>query len=364
MGSSHNHSLFSLENYVKALCGAIGSATSISVLYPLEMVRTKLQVSSRENHDNNQQANNDPNLPKSTFSMLFHIYKTQGLEGLYKGWSSLVLALSMTNFVFFYTFHGLRHRQQLSSSFDGASASMDLAYSAIAGVVTVLVTNPLWVVNTRLKLQQSGKEKGESKVKVYNGIVHCFTTIIHDEGYKALWSGTTSSILLVTNPMIQFAIYEYLKRTSSDPSAVLLYLPQHIRPLIHGAVAKIVATISTYPLQLLQTLRRAGLLQDKEENDTTNTNRPLASSISDKADQAGPASSQPQHHPIRRRHSLIKLAGQANDVVKRDGLRGLFRGLESKLLQTGLNAGLMFLVYEELSSAVFFLAGIEKHQSK
>lgn len=36
--------------------------------------------------------------------------------------------------------------------------------------------------------------------------------ITSEEGVAALWSGTFTSLLLVTNPAIQFMIYEGLKR--------------------------------------------------------------------------------------------------------------------------------------------------------
>lgn len=46
--------------------------------------------------------------------------------------------------------------------------------------------------------------------------------ITHNEGVGALWSGTFASLLLATNPAIQFTIYEGLKRqlTWSIPRGV------------------------------------------------------------------------------------------------------------------------------------------------
>lgn len=40
----------------------------------------------------------------------------------------------------------------------------------------------------------------------------CFVKVVRNEGFRALWSGLLSSLILVTNPAINFMIYEALKR--------------------------------------------------------------------------------------------------------------------------------------------------------
>lgn len=40
----------------------------------------------------------------------------------------------------------------------------------------------------------------------------CFRKIVRQEGTMALWTGTLPSLLLVSNPAIQFIGYESLKR--------------------------------------------------------------------------------------------------------------------------------------------------------
>lgn len=39
--------------------------------------------------------------------------------------------------------------------------------------------------------------------------------LLKDEGLLALWKGMLASIILVTNPIIQFAIYEWFKKRLS-----------------------------------------------------------------------------------------------------------------------------------------------------
>lgn len=294
--------LLTLQNLVHATCGGLGSAISISLVYPLETARTRLQVDV------------DSSIKRrSSVPLVQDIVRQEGLPSLYRGWSSLVFALFLTNFVYFYVFHGLR--ALLLSG--GSLVATDLGCATVAGVITVLLTNPFWVINTRLKLQgvpgAPSRELKKLKRPRYRGIVHCLTTIVHDEGLGALWSGTSSSLVLVCNPVLQFVTYEALKR-----GEILLWAPDALRHLINGTVAKLVATLCTYPLQVAQTRRRAGL--------------------------------------IRSRGMVRQLSG----IVEASGVAGLFQGLESKIIQTCLTAALMFLVYEKLSSVVFALAGLEK----
>ncbi|XP_052525239.1 peroxisomal membrane protein PMP34-like [Tympanuchus pallidicinctus] len=125
------------------------------------------------------------------------------------------------------------------------------------GVVNVLLTTPLWVVNTRLKLQ-GAKFRNEDIVPTnYKGIIDAFHQIIRDEGALALWNGTFPSLLLVFNPAIQFMFYEGFKRKLLKKQTQLTSLDAFVM----GAVAKAVATTLTYPLQTVQSILRLALLE-------------------------------------------------------------------------------------------------------
>ena len=43
-------------------------------------------------------------------------------------------------------------------------------------------------------------------------ISDALTRIFRDEGVEGLWSGTMSSLVLVSNPAIHFMVYEAIKR--------------------------------------------------------------------------------------------------------------------------------------------------------
>ncbi|XP_075978723.1 peroxisomal Membrane Protein 34 [Anticarsia gemmatalis] len=261
-------SLFSYETLVHAVAGATGSVVGMAVFYPLDTLRSRLQV-----EDSNK-------LQGSTFELLVKLATEEGLDSLYRGLSPVLQSISVSNFVYFYTFHGLR---RLASK--DTSALKDLTFGIIAGSINVLLTSPLWVVNTRMKLEKAS----------YNSLVEGLFDLFQKEGAKGLWSGTLPSLLLVSNPAIQFMVYESLKRQlvargSFDTFSAFLV----------GAVAKAVATTLTYPLQLVQSRLRAG------------------------------TSLKPLYRDVKSKPLVA------------------FRGLEAKLLQTVMTAALMFIIYEKL----------------
>lgn len=146
---------------VHAVSGAVGSALSISVLYPLETVRTRLQVGAASSPSGSA----DGARSSSTLRIVRDIGAAEGLRGLYRGWFSLVVALMALNFVYFYCFRA--SKRWTSGMFGGGAGSsavdstrddgdeggggfvnataIDLMAGYLAGVVAVLVTGPLWL---------------------------------------------------------------------------------------------------------------------------------------------------------------------------------------------------------------------------
>lgn len=200
------------------------------------------------------------------------------------------------------------------------SAGTNLLVATVAGVINVLTTTPLWVVSTRLSVQRGGKSGS------YSGMWDGLTRIAREEGVGALWNGTLPSLLLVSNPSIQFVCYERIKTWLTARAQARGSPITSIEFFLMGAAAKAVATILTYPIQLAQSRLRAMKAKNQQQQ-------------------------QQQGGPVKYEYSgtidvLIK-------VMKNDGPLGLFRGMEAKLYQTVATAALMFATYEQIQALVF-----------
>ncbi|XP_011636570.1 peroxisomal membrane protein PMP34 [Pogonomyrmex barbatus] len=292
----HSKNIFTYDTLVHAISGAAGSVVAMAVFYPLDTVRSRLQL------EEGRQS-------KSTLATIRELIAKEGPYTLYRGIIPVLQSLCASNFVYFYTFHGLKELKSRRNQ----TAGSDLLIASIAGVINVLTTTPLWVVNTRLKMKGIGlapERNNNEYTTLCDGLVH----ICKYEGLRKLWAGTIPSLMLVANPAIQFMTYESIKRRinislgGAQPPAWAFF--------VMGAIAKTIATVITYPLQLVQTKLRHG---DKYPNLP-----PDAGTL----------------------QLLIY-------ILKKQGISGLYKGMEAKLLQTVFTAALMFLTYEKIARFVF-----------
>ncbi|KAM9843287.1 peroxisomal membrane protein PMP34 [Aulostomus maculatus] len=294
--------LFSYETLVHAVAGAMGSVTAMTVLFPLDTAKSRLQV------DENRKS-------KSTPIILAEIAQEEGLLSLYRGWFPVISSLCCSNFVYFYTFNTLK--QLTASSPNKSRLGKDLLIGIISGAVNVILTTPMWVVNTRLKLQGAKFRNEDLQQTQYRGIFDAFSKIIATEGVGALWNGTLPSLILVLNPAVQFMFYESMKRRAGKGGKKI----SSAEIFLIGAIAKAIATTATYPLQTVQAILRFGQYKGDGKGGVIG--------------------------------SLSNVLSLLMDRIKRHGALGLYKGLEAKLLQTVLTAALMFVVYEKITAATF-----------
>ena len=271
---------------------------------------------------------------------------------LYRGVSPVVLTLAASNFVFFYVHEVMKRiiipststspkptiqTSSLSSSFWSSYGS--LLASCLAGIGNVLLTNPLWVANLRIAT-------GESQ---FDNLVKEMRYVAQTLGWQHLWSGTGASLLLVSNPVLQFFCYEQLKQwprrrgvltTSSSSSlgarTTITTTTTPMHAFVAGALAKAIATILTYPLQLAQTVLR---LQQQQDDTTTKTNK----------------NNDPDNNNDDSQDDDVYYHGTwdcLRQLYRDDGPGALFTGMRAKLLQTVLTAAFTFLTYEQIAVAL------------
>eukprot|EP00095_Tigriopus_kingsejongensis_P011203 maker-scaffold263_size232787-snap-gene-1.19 protein:Tk11203 transcript:maker-scaffold263_size232787-snap-gene-1.19-mRNA-1 annotation:"solute carrier family 25 member 47" len=145
-------SLISYESLVHAISGACGSGSAMAVTLPLDTIRTRLLLDPGQSR-------------RGSWQMLGRIVHEEGVLSLYYGAQSTILCVMVSNFVYFYAFHGLK--QMLVGKASAQTAAKDLLLACLAGCVNVGLTNPLWVVNSQLKMQGQSRRS-----KVNEGTTH------------------------------------------------------------------------------------------------------------------------------------------------------------------------------------------------
>lgn len=204
--------------------------------YPLITLSTRAQVESKR-------------AQSSTIDAIRRIVQREGIIGLYSGLESALFGISVTNFVYYYWFEWTRSAFEKAAEKAGRSKKLSTIESmvagAIAGSATVLLTNPIWVINTRMTARKSAEESPTLPGGPKKQSASTFGTLmelLQKEGPAALFSGVLPALILVINPILQYTIFEQLKniverRRRMTPKDAF-YL---------GALGKILATSITYP---------------------------------------------------------------------------------------------------------------------
>jgi adenine nucleotide transporter 17 len=167
----------------------------------------------------------------------------------------------------------------------------------VSGVFTTLASNPFWLIQAKMSVDTTNA-----------GFVQFIKTIVNKEGVLALWKGTCMGFILISNPMINFVIYEKFKRMIFDDDNSY---PHMITIFAISIVSKFVATIVTYPLI---TFRTKAYTSNKDMS-------------------------------VSQRLSLF---------IKQEGLGAFYRGIHTKLVRTLLSNALTMIIFEY---ARYFLTG-------
>lgn len=126
--------------------------------------------------------------------------------------------------------------------------------AAEAGVMTLALTNPLWVVKTRLCLQYGNVEKlALPPYKRYDGMMDAFRKVYRHEGLSGFYKGFVPGMLGVSHGALQFMAYEFMKQKYLDKHR----LPQDaklgtLEYLSFAALSKLFAASITYPYQVMR----------------------------------------------------------------------------------------------------------------
>jgi adenine nucleotide transporter 17 len=129
------------DNLAHAVAGACGGVVSTVVTYPLITVSSRLQV-QKDDHSGDAY--------KGFLDGVKKIIKKEGPAGLFSGVESALFAI--TNGVYYYWYEFVKSVFTKTSQKRVMSTWESMAAGAVAGAATVMITNPIWVVNVRVHL--------------------------------------------------------------------------------------------------------------------------------------------------------------------------------------------------------------------
>lgn len=319
------------------------------------------------------------------------VRQTEGLQGFYRGMTPAVVASSIAWGGYFYFYERSKERRLGNMAASSKLGSIDHVLAGIeSGSIMVLITNPLWLIRTRLALQDStnaiavttataasngngisnnissgGSSSGSASSRIvssvsnsgsssssvsgggaiaarrYKGLIDAFVTIWREEGPRGLYRGAIPALFLTTHGSIQFAVYEYLKVKSSE-----IFGPT--QPMwvttIAGGFSKIVASTVTYPYQVIKSRlqqRESGMTKDF--GGTTN-----GGGVGGGISSTSASAALPEPKYTNTRDAISK-------TWRNEGFIGFFRGFSLNVLKVAPSAAITFVIYEE---TLKFLRGV------
>ncbi|KAG6018365.1 hypothetical protein E4U43_002524 [Claviceps pusilla] len=220
----------------RAAAGATGAVLANALVYPLDIVKTRLQVQVRSKKSGSPSSSDTPHY-NSTWDAIFRIVRDDGVGGLYAGINGSLIGVASTNFAYFYWYTVARSLYVKSSKSVGSpSIAIELALGAAAGALAQLFTIPVAVVTTRQQTARADERKSllATAREVVKG----------PDGVSGLWRGLKASLVLVVNPAITYGAYERLRMMFFKDKV-------NLRPweaFLLGALSKALATVVTQPL--------------------------------------------------------------------------------------------------------------------
>ncbi|KAL9002268.1 MAG: hypothetical protein Q9188_004795 [Gyalolechia gomerana] len=226
-----------LPPWGSALAGATGAVLANAIVYPLDIVKTRLQLQVKRKSTDPKPLTIDDAHYTSSLDAIKKIIEDEGLTGLYSGLNGSLLGVTSTNFAYFYWYSVVRSLYISSQTVPRTpGTAVELSLGAVAGAVAQIFTIPVSVVTTRQQTQPKGDKKG---------LLDTGREVIHsDDGWPGLWRGLKASLVLVINPAITYGAYQKLRE-------MLFPEKPNLRPwesFFLGAASKALATVVTQPL--------------------------------------------------------------------------------------------------------------------
>lgn len=179
---------------------------------------------------------------------LRNVWQQEGVRGLYQGVTPNIWGAGASWGLYFFFYNAIKAYTKEGRQSE-LSATEHLLSAAQAGVLTLTLTNPIWVTKTRLVLQYNA----DPTRKQYKGMIDALVKIYRHEGIPGLYRGYVPGIFGTSHGALQFMAYEELKRDYNKykkmPSEAKLNALEYITM---AALSKIFAVATTYPYQVVR----------------------------------------------------------------------------------------------------------------
>ena len=340
---------------VNSFAGAMAGMASGIVTCPLDVIKTKLQAQGSFSNPGLQHPGPSAGtIYRGLIGTARTIIAQDGAKGMYRGLGPMLLGYLPTWAVYmavydssrewFYANHyGIR---------DDDKWLPRIYASLLAGACSTIVTNPIWVIKTRLMSQVSRTASdGHRTPWHYNNTFDAARKMYKAEGIAAFYSGLAPALLGLTHVAIQFPLYEYFKQSFTGVEMGAVPTEDHKNwTNISGILAatllsKVCATSATYPHEVLRTRLQTQQRHIHPESSngvsashhTEGVNRSRAISTSD---------------GFRYQPRYQGIINTCRIILQEEGWRAFYNGMGTNMIRAIPAAMTTMLTFESIKGAV------------
>ena len=371
------------------MAGGFAGAVCATVCSPLDVTKTRMQAQGGLDIARARAAKvaglPAPKLKYThgVFAACRTILREEGPAGWFRGYSTAIVTVPIFWSFYFPIYTELKgvYARSIYDSRGGEGAvgeAESIAASgsegplvhalaaATAGACVDVLTNPLWVIRTRLQTQwlyrtvaeQGGataataiaQQEGRPRL-MYDGMFDAARKMLRHEGVGSFYKGLSASLLGCSHVAVQFPVYEELRAQlrarrlmasanahesggggSSSTHADAEELST-VEILIASTTSKLVASTATYPHEVVRTR-----LQDQQ----TVSNRGCSAAAMSSATKGWQPTSQ-----------YLGLVDCMRSIVREEGVEGLYRGLSVNIIRAAPACAITFVSFEHVKSWLF-----------
>uniref|UniRef100_A0A915IER6 Mitochondrial carrier protein n=1 Tax=Romanomermis culicivorax TaxID=13658 RepID=A0A915IER6_ROMCU len=184
---------------------------------------------------------------------LKYIVENEGFWSLWRGLGPTLVGVAPSRAIYFCAYSNAKNR--LNQVFVPETPAVHVCSATFAGKFLVYflqsaelqysfwsatMTNPVWLIRTRLQLDRS---TGDKKLTVPK----CIQTVFREKGLLGFYRGVTASYVGISETVIHFVIYEYLKSSITANSNGERKASHFLQYMLCAGISRLIATTSTYP---------------------------------------------------------------------------------------------------------------------
>ncbi|KAH6644369.1 mitochondrial carrier domain-containing protein [Boeremia exigua] len=316
-----------------ATSGALGTAVSKLITYPLDLVVARLQVQKQ------LQGENERPRYDGILDAVEKIYEREGgLSAFYNGVPQEVFKGVTDSFLFFLTYSYVRQsRLAANGGRKSLGAFEEIGVGVVAGALSKLCTTPIQNIVTRKQtaaMTALDPSSGRAPASSTRDIAY---EIRKEKGLQGFWSGYSASLILTLNPSLTMLLHKVLLRLlvpkdrRDNPGARITFLI--------AATSKAMASTITYPFQLAKT--RAQVSSQKPTQTTGETS------------EFETAKKPLQSRAVRARQRTV--FATILRIAQTEGFSGLYQGLGGEVLKGFFSHGITMLMKERIHSVIISL---------